>query len=144
MSVEKQAGDSPDIGVAQQAEVNKLVVAEERLSLNEETQETLKVEAIPCENEDDSDSDDVAETLNISPQEESPITIRTWFQSMSATERLDTLGFIDGPFLVALLDLASWSPSATTEPHDAHQGSFVGKYESYVNFTGVVTVSDSR
>jgi hypothetical protein len=144
MSVEKQAGESPDDGVAQQAEVNNIIVSEERLSLNEETQETLKVEAIPCENEDDSDSDDVAETLNISPQEESPITIRTWFQSLSAAERLDTLGFMDGPFLVALLDLASWSTSATTEPHDAHQGSFIGKYESYVNFTRVVTVSDSR
>jgi hypothetical protein len=144
MSVEKQAGESPDDGVAQQAEVNNITVSEERLSLNEETQETLKVEAIPCENEDDSDSDDVAETLNISPQEESPITIRTWFQSLSAAERLDTLGFMDGPFLVALLDLASWSTSATTEPHDAHQGSFIGKYESYVNFTRVVTVSDSR
>jgi hypothetical protein len=142
MSVENQAGDSPDDGITQQAGANIIVVAEERLSLNEETQESLKVEVIPCENEGDSDSDGVAETLNISPQEESPITVRTWFQSLSATERLDTLGFMDGPFLVALLDLASWSPSATTEPHEAHPRSFVGKYESYVNFTGIVTVSD--
>jgi hypothetical protein len=140
MSVENQAGDSPNDGVAQQAEVNNTIVMDEYLSLHEETQETLKVEAIPCENEGDSDSDGLAEPLNISPQEEFPVTVRTWFQSLSAAERLDTLGFMDGPFLVALLDLASWSPSATTEPHEAHARSFVGKYESYVNFTGFVTV----
>jgi hypothetical protein len=140
MSVEKQAGNSPDDGVAMEAEVNNTIVVEENLSLNEETAETLvKVEAIPCENEGDS-ADGVAETLNISPQEESPITVRTWFQSLSAAERLDTLGFMDGPFLVALLDLAPWSAPATTEPHEAHARSFVGKYESYVNYTGFVTV----
>jgi hypothetical protein len=135
MSVEYQAGDSPDDGVAQEAEVNNTIIVEENLSLIEETQETLKVEAIPCEN----DGDGVAGTLNISPQEESPITARTWFQSLSPAERLDTLGFMDGPFLIALLDLASWSPPATNEPHEAHPRSFVGKYESYVNFTGFVT-----
>lgn len=138
MSVENQAGDPSDNGVAQQLEVISAVAAEERLSSNEETQEPLKVEAIPCEG--DSESDGVAETLNISPKEKSPITARTWFEGLSATERLDTLGFMDGPLLVALLDLASWSPTATTEPHEAHAGSFVGKYGSYVNFTRIVTV----
>jgi hypothetical protein len=121
MSVENLAGDSPDNDVAQQAEVSNTVVMEESLSINEETKETLKVEAIPCE------GDGVTETLNISPKEESPITARTWFKTLSAAERLATLGFMDGPFLVALLELASWSPPAKTEPHDAHPRSF-GKF----------------
>jgi hypothetical protein len=137
MSVKNQAGDSSDDGVAQQAEVSNTVVLEESLSSNEETKETLKAEAIPCE------GDGVTETLNISPKEESPSTARSWFESLSAAERLETLGFMDGPFLVALLDLASWSPPPKSEPHEAHpahQRSFVGKYRSYVNFTGIVTV----
>jgi hypothetical protein len=139
MSVENQAGNSPDDGVAQHAEANNTVFVEDSLSLNEETVETLEVEAIPCEVPCDG-GDGVDETLNILPKDESPITARTWFQSLSAAERLDTLGFMDGPFLVALLDLASWSPTATTEPHEAHPRSFVGKYGSYVSFTGIVTV----
>jgi hypothetical protein len=141
MSVENQAADPSDHGVTQPAEVYNTVCVEESLSINEETKETLKVEAIPCEG--DVQGDVVTETLNISPKEESPSTARSWFESLSAAERLETLGFMDGPFLLALLELASWSPPAKTERHEANpvnQRSFVGKYRSYVNFTGIVTV----
>jgi hypothetical protein len=121
MSVETQAGDSPGNGVVQQLEVNNPVVMREIPTPDEEMKQTLQDEAIPSEDEG------VIKTLNISPKEESPSAARTWFESLSSEERLSTLGFMDGPFLLMLLELASWSP-AKTETQEADTEGFVGEY----------------
>ena len=39
---------------------------------------------------------------------------REWFQKLDTAERVHALGFVDGPFLLALLSLAPWSTPAAS------------------------------
>jgi hypothetical protein len=130
MSVENQAGDSPHEGVSQQPTDQTTTAVQDNASMSDDVKLTLEDETISS-----GETDEVTESSSFSPKDEAPSAARRWFESLPAKERVSTMGFVDGPFLGALLELASWS-TATNDSQAADQQGFVGKYQSYVKSTG--------
>lgn len=115
MSVEEQAENLPDGSVPQKTKVMEASAVQGELV---DGKEKIANQVVS----------DVTESVKVSAEEISKTAARSWFESLSAKERVAAFGFTDGPFFATFLELASWSTLKTAGSEEATSG--VGKFST--------------